>query len=283
MGGWCRDAGRVEDINEVIKYTFKYASAERENEKGSAQDLDRIVCGLLDLKPMPGEVDPVLTIYKQLHKARLFATFGDFKKFKARYKDKRLMPCKVGDEYAMIKKAAYRPRVEGEGRSENKLISICMPRPLGENRLLIEPSLAISNYEPFPKTETGRRNLVLIERARAMVVSVLTPEWQAASGVAIPPDMRPADLSVGEFEASDAPAPETVLYRSHKHDNSDVKEIIREASGEAKAYGEAKIIKFESMADWNRRRMAQRASEAAEKWNAEARAMVDAARKKLFD
>ncbi len=284
MRGWCRDAGRINDVNEVIKYTFKYSSAITEKDaleaavKSNSKDCGHSVQGLLQLKPEPGEKDPVGTLYHQLYKMRLFTAFGEFASFRRKYKGARLLPRKIGERFDFVRRAKYQPKIKGGGGSvENKLVSVCMPRPLGEKGCLIEPSLAISNLNWTPKTAEGAANLKTLIQARAMVVSVLGADWQRQSGVEISDEARSADLTVEEFDAPETPKG-IVVYLQHRHDNCRKGDAKGEAHGEAKPSGEAQTAKIQSLAGWLRDRKAKIAQDAAAKWNAEGAAMAEAAR-----
>jgi hypothetical protein len=243
MKGWVRDAGRIRDIEEVIKYTTKYACAESANaandrgEKASstADELKRAVRGLLDLQAEEGEESPLLTLHHQLYKVRRFEAFGAFRDFRRDYKNRRLIPRRIGEEYGFIKMSKYAARPEkstASAHEENKLISVTMPRPLGKSGTLIEPALVVSNYTAEPTTAAGRDNLAKLRAARLRVLAVLDPKWTEAAGLdpeAAAQATAPGDLDVSDFETgelielrksrAEKPAAPAPVYLQHMHDN----------------------------------------------------------------
>ncbi len=165
FGTHWRDAGRITNLKEFLKYTVKFSvSASKTGEK-----VDSDLFSLLDIAPSEsidgetGEVTtthPVKVLYDQLFRRRLFHPIGEFAEFIKSHREAGLKPVHIGDDWFMAPKLPVpeRPKRNDSGVVDNIVCAVCAPRPFEEGGAPL-PSAIIRNFSADPESPAAIERL----------------------------------------------------------------------------------------------------------------------------
>lgn len=159
-----RDNGKIENLNEVVKYVFKPE----------------------DLLATNVDSRELVWLYEQLFKLRLFAAYGDFAAFRKSLKDRELKIVMVkGAPRFMHKEKVYEVGADDDGEREpagaparNVLLAVTNPAFLTPGGK--EPVLVIMNYDPSADFDS-RAGDRLIDIRMWQYKAVLA--WEANGGM----------------------------------------------------------------------------------------------------
>jgi hypothetical protein len=232
LGGWVKNNRRIKSIDEFVKYSVKFGielddeGIERGCSSRRESVLNALQPDLFDHADNRG--DYLVSLYHSTFKSRAFAAFSRFADWRRDLRARRLVPRRIGDDFALVRMCPYRPRkkmsdeqtghIGRTGRAENILLNWAMPHAHGDTGTLIEPTIRILNFTPTPDSADGRDRLMVIRDLQNHLRTACN-EAEAARQPRI--DDKVVDLAEARAKRAERyeGARSAALYRSHKHDN----------------------------------------------------------------
>jgi len=164
-GAWLKDAGRIDDIREVLKYVTKPSVGPEAKRDGEM--------GLCDLTP-----EQLGWMFETVHGLKLFQPFQRFRQWRSELQESGEKVHRLrGRQLVRVTKPRrlhkQQKASQKGGQAENIILARTMPHPAFAP--VFEPCTIVMNYTPTPKTGVGRIGLAILRERQAEAAA-----WQAA-------------------------------------------------------------------------------------------------------
>lgn len=160
-----KDCGRIQKIDEIVKYITKPSVSASEKAAGGV--------GMTDLSPAE-----LAWLHEGTSGLHIFQPYHGFRSFRAELREKRQKLYRLGDgELVRVAMPKAEQRGPASGSRENIIIGRTMPCPRFSH--IYEPVSVVLNYTSAPVTSDGKRRLAeLLERQKQAAA------WAAANAAA---------------------------------------------------------------------------------------------------
>lgn len=157
-----KDCGRIEKIEEIVKYITKPSVSAAEKAAGGV--------GMTDLSPQE-----LAWLHEATHGLHIFQPYHGFRSFRAELREKRQKLYRLGDgELVRVAMPEAEQRGPASGSRENIIIGRTLPCPRFSH--VYEPVSVVLNFTANPSTMDGKRRLAEIKMRQKEAVA-----WAAAN------------------------------------------------------------------------------------------------------
>lgn len=160
-----KDCGRIQKIEEIVKYITKPSVTAAEKAAGGV--------GMTDLSP-----SELAWLHEATSGLHIFQPYHGFRSFRAELREKRQKLYRLGDgELVRVAMPKAEQRLPSSGSRENIIIGRTMPCPRFSH--VYEPVSVVLNFTANPISAAGKRRLAEIEARQKQAAA-----WAAANAAA---------------------------------------------------------------------------------------------------
>lgn len=160
-----KDCGRIQKIEEIVKYITKPSVTAAEKAAGGV--------GMVDLSPQE-----LAWLHEATSGLHIFQPYHGFRSFRAELREKRQKLYRLGDgELVRVAMPKAEQRLPSSGSRENIIIGRTMPCPRFSH--VYEPVSVVLNFTANPISADGKRRLVEIQARQKQAA-----DWAAANAAA---------------------------------------------------------------------------------------------------